>query len=140
MQFRLSHIFVLVTFAAVSLAAYHAVPPAIGAQGVFGKLGVGFIMLGLFMCMFVIYMLRLPANLRSKVLADDGKTPTYDGQNWFDFFPIWVFAALFVFTGCYSLLSDIHETPLPEMWWLATIPAITVLVFYVPIWKFFRTI
>lgn len=139
MQFKLTHIFYLTTFAATSLVAYLKLPHALGADGVFGKLGIGSVIVGLFMCFFVIYMLRLPATQRSGIRSESSDV-IYDGQHWLDFLFVWIVGSLFVFIGGYSFLSDMNDHPLPLKWWTALIPAGLLLVAYFPTWRFLRKI
>ena len=140
MQFRISHILALTTYAAISFAAYFSLPQLIGAAGVFGKLGVGFISLGFFICLFVTFMLRMPADQRSLVQDAGTNDVLYDGQHWLDFLFPWITGALFVFFGTYSILYDFNDEPIPSNWWISVVPAALVLVGYVPVWRFLRTI
>ena len=87
---------ILTAYLAASLTAYLSLSKYFEERFVLGRLGIGLVSLGLFFCLFTIFMLRLPTIHRQTV-----------GQHWLDFFPSWAFGSFFVLGGCYCILYAI---------------------------------
>ena len=92
------------------------------------------------MCLFVVYMLRLPAHARTEIQIDESEPPVYDGQHCLDFAIVWIVGCLFVFGGIYIILATMDDNPLPRNWWIALVASLVLLLGYIPTWRFARTI
>ena len=129
MQFKLWQMLAFVVTIAIGFAIWLSSPCWLS------WLAAVLVSTGLFVCLLVIYLLGLPQQLRGSTLLSDGSR-SYDGTHWLDYLHFWLLGSGFVFIGCFVWLTTVREgQAFPRDWWWAFVPAIGLLIGYVPAWK-----